>query len=225
MNQETVSSPTPGSQLTAPKLLKASPQHEGYVMKLHVSPFYSLFPQCLQRLIARISLFSFLAPSWERRYLILVGSFLYKFVDNSSNKGPKGSPFSLESIEVRLCTDSTSVDDIGLALDDLPPAWTNGVFTVSTLRKKHYYAAATREQAQMWISALRDARHEAIKRSLGHAPADSYPKSWEYYDSLGKGERDRKDRIHAKMEEQSLREMEMVTLGGAGGPIPQGYYG
>lgn len=215
-----------GSGLSAPRMLTASPQEHGYVLKLHVSPFFMLLPRFLQKLISKIWLLKWFAPKWERRYLILLGSYLYKFTDTYSTT-PKGSPIQIDAVNVNLIgsTSDISFDDQGVAeaLQSLPRGC-DAVFVVSTLRKRHYYATSDRDQALTWVNSLRQARQEAITRSMGHAPSDSYPTSWIYYDSLGKSLLRSKNRIRAKLEERNLRELEMSSIGG-GGSFPRGYYG
>ena len=75
-----------------------------------------------------------------------------------------------------------------------------------------------------WVNSLRQARQEAVTRSMGHAPADSYRKAWSYFDGLGKNLVKSKERIRRKMEEQGMREMEMSSLSPGGG-LPRGIYG
>jgi len=210
--------------LTAPKMLQASPQEHGYMMKLHIPQFYSILPRFFQKLICRIWFLSFLAPNWERRYLILLGSFLYKFIDDTNpSRPPKGSPIPVDSIDVNFL-EGTALDSDNVAGGvELPPDCSS-VFVVSNLRKKQYFAAQNREQAMTWVNSLREARQEAITRSMGHAPDDSYPNSWGYFDNRGRSLMQRKERIRTKLEQSSLREMEMSNLA-EGGPTPRGYYG
>lgn len=59
------------------------------------------------------------------------------------------------------------------------------VFAVSTWSKTAYYAAPTLTDAQAWLVSLRQAQSEARKRIMGHAPTDSYPPAWQYFDRLG----------------------------------------
>jgi hypothetical protein len=209
--------------LTAPQLLKASYQHQGSVMKLRGSILYSMLPRSLQHLIQRISWLSMLlSPTWERRHLILLGSYLYKFKDSSNpTKGPKGSPISLVSLSINIVSQRAVQDDIGVLY--LPNGFET-IICVSTVRKRQYYAVKSREEAAEWIHTLQSARQEAITRSMGHAPADSYPKSWDYYDNLGASFSSKKERIRTKMEVRNTREMEMSSIHD-GGPIPSGYYG
>lgn len=223
--------PTVGAGLTVPQMLKASPQHHGLVMKLHVSPLYSFFPLFLQRLIARLWCLSFLQPKWESRYLILLGSFLYKFTDkapSNPNITPKGSPVPIETIDVEIIEPSSLVREysyhpMAIALQKLPVGFTC-VFTVSRLHKTHYYATTDREVATEWLNSLTEARQEAITRRMGHAPDASFPKSWTNFDNLGRNLMKSKDRIRFRMEENNRRELEMSNLT-EGGPYPRGYHG
>ena len=215
--------------LSAPQMLQASPQHYEFVMKLRISAFFSILPGFLQSLICRFSFLSFLAPSWERRFLILLGGYLYKFTNDADpTKEPKGSPLDISCVDINLLDADRVVpghEDAALALSLLPPpGGCQGVFVVSTLRKKHYYATTTVQDAETWINSLRQAREEAIKRSMGHAAAESYPSQWTYYDRLGKSLADRKDRIRRRMQESRLQEIEMSNLT-EGGAAPRGYYG
>jgi len=103
----------------------------------------------------------------------------------------------------------------------LPPGF-SAVFSVSTLRRKHYYAVADKEEAMIWIRSLREAKQEQITRSMGHAKNMPYP--FEYFDNLASSLVKSKDRIRHRMEEANLREMEMSSFG-EGGPLPRGYHG
>jgi hypothetical protein len=211
--------------LTRSSLLQALPQEHGSVSKLHVPLFYSLLPTTLQKLISRYWFLSFLAPRFERRYLILLGSFLYKFSDNAEQQQPKGSPLPIDMIEVfPLEQKGNSRDFEGVFLNESSmPSGCKSVFCVSTFRKRYYYAVTDREQALLWVNALLEAKQDAIRRSMGHAHEDSYPKSWEYYDRLGQSLRKQKDRIRQRMDEKNLQELEMSQLSD-GGPLPRGYH-
>jgi hypothetical protein len=221
--------PKMGAGLTVPQMLQASPQHHGLVMKLHVSPLYAILPLFLQKLVARIWCLSFLAPKWESRYLILLGSFLYKFTDkapSNPNITPKGSPVPIETIDVEIIEPSLLAREhhpMAIALQELPLGL-KCVFSVSRLHKKHYYATADREQATSWLNSLREARQEAITRRMGHAPDASFPKAWTNFDNLGRNLMKSKDRIRARIEDHNLRELEMSNVV-EGGPFPRGYHG
>ena len=227
MGSSSSSAPRRQTALSAPNMLQASPQHHEYVMKLKVPVFFSFLPRFLQRIICQVSFLSFLAPRWERRFLILLGGYLYKFTnDMDPTKEPKGSPLPISSVDINLLdsNDATQQLDAAVALELLPPPACQGLFLVSTLRKKHYYATTTAEDAETWVNSLRQAREEAIKRSMGHAPAGSYPTKWTHYDRLGKSLVDRKDRIQRRMQESNVRELEMSSMTD-GATAPRGYFG
>ena len=221
------SSPTTATRpkpLSAPLMLQASPQHYEFVMKLRVPVFYSILPRFLQRIVCQFSCLRFLAPSWERRFLILLGGYLYKFTqDNDPTKEPKGTPVAIDTVDINLINlyddDENYHDHILFS----PPPACQGLFQVATLRKRHYYATATAEDATTWVNALRQARQEAIKRHMGHAPTESYPPRWKSYDALGKALANRKDRVRRRLHESRLKELELSSLDGA--VAPRGYYG
>jgi hypothetical protein len=209
-----------GKGLAASSMLQASPSQAGPAMKLHIPVIYTLLPGFLQRLLARF--LKFLAPAWKSRYLIQVGGYMYKFTDESS-KAPKGSPLPVEELDVYLLDDLRDVDGVDdyttLSLDDY-----QGFFCVATLRKRHYYAVKTREDALVWVNTLRQARQDSITRRMGHAGDQPYP--YHYFDSMASSLVKSKDRIRANIERSSLREMEMTAMGtGGGGPISRGYHG
>lgn len=207
-----------GSGLAAKSMIDSSPQQHGVVLKLHVPILYSILPEFLQKIILSFSFLSFLAPTWKQRYLILCGSFLYKFKDQTSEV-PKGSPFTLDNISVdTVSSRGASIPELG----SLPPGFAS-VFTVSTLRRQHYYAVADQEEAALWTRSIKEARQESITRNMGHASAVPYPKAWSYFDSLGRGLVKSKERIHKRMEEFNARELEMSNFAEAG-PMPMGYH-
>lgn len=215
---------TSTSGLSASAMMRASPIQHGKIMKLHVPLFYSICPTFIKRLLSSWIFFSFFTPQWKERYLILIGKFLYKFKHDHSSS-PKGSPFPVESIDVRMISKASSRNANGMEfeLSHLPPGC-QAVFTVSTLRKTHYYAVSSKEECSTWIASLGEARQEQIRRSMGHTGNMPYPKRWEYFDGHGSSLVKSKQRIKEKMEELHTREMEMTNFGD-GGPMPRGYYG
>ena len=218
--------------LTIRSMQKASPQHMGYVRKLQVTIFYLLLPRWIQACIWKFWCLSFLRPAWKPRYLILLGSYLYKFKKGGGDwmsQPPNGSPVPLDEIHVHLVdssSTSSSDDDAIVALMKSSGLDASGasVFCISTLRKKYYYACAIREESLEWINTLREARQESMTRTMGHATKDSFPSSWTYYDNVGTSLARRKERIRTRLQESNLRELEMSNLM-EGGPIPRGYYG
>lgn len=220
------SSSTRAAALSVPIMMQASPQHYDYVMKLRVPLFFSILPRFLQKIICRFSILSFLAPSWERRFVILLGSYLYKFRNDSDPRAePKGTPLEIDSLDINLLdVDHIREEEAAVAFSLLPPPGCSGGFMVSNLRKKHFFACATSQDAATWVNSLRQARDEAVKRRMGHAPMDSYPVEWTRYDRLGKILVDRKERIRRRMEESNLRELEMSNIS-EGANAPRAYFG
>ena len=223
--------------LSAPNMLRASPQHHEYVMKLRIPVMFSVLPRFVQRFICRYSVLSCLAPRWERRFLILLGGYLYKFAnDTDPTKEPKGSPVPIQSVDINLLdttdtnTSTITTDDDGggaaalMAWEMIPPPSRRGLFVVSTLRKRYYYATRTVEDAETWVNSLRQGRDEALKRGMGHAPTGSYPTEWVHYDRWGGQLLDRKDRIRHRMQENNIRELELSSIS-EGATAPRGYFG
>jgi hypothetical protein len=205
-----------GAGLSAKSMMDASPQQHGVVLKLHAPILFSILPDFLKKLILSFSFLSFLAPAWKQRYLILCGSYLYKF-NNQSSPVPKGSPFQLKSLDVDITTRQEFPE-----LAQLPPGYSS-VFCISTLRRKHYYAVADNDEALTWVRSLQEARQEAITRNMGHANHVPYPKSWDYFDSLAKNLIKSKERIKEKMEGSRMKELEMTNFT-EGSPMGRGYH-
>jgi hypothetical protein len=207
-----------GAGLSVNAMISASPSQHGAVYKLQVPVLFSVLPEFLQRLICSWSCLAFLAPKWKERYLIQMGNYLYRFKDAQSST-PKGAPVPLEEADVRLM----SLHEDGVEFVALPSS-VRACFVVSTLRKKHFYGVSSKEEAMTWVKSMEDGRQEATRRSMGHTRNVPYPKSWEYFDNLGKNLLKSKERIKTKMYERELREMEMTNFGERG-PAPRGYYG
>jgi len=237
-----------GAGLVAKSLIDSSPQHHGVVVKLHVPLLYSILPTFIQQFILNWSFLlaplSFLfghqfGPSWKERYLILCGSYLYKYKNRSSSV-PKGSPFDIETISrvdvIRTTSNNNSNtinsnnnhNNILAEIGDLPVGYT-GIFIVSTLRRKHYYAVSNIEETMIWVRSINDARQEAITRNMGHATNVPYPATWKYFDTLGKSLLKSKTRIKNRVEQyqsQQSSQMEMTEFMGSpapGGSFPSGY--
>lgn len=135
----------PGTGLNAKQMIDSAPQQHGTVLKLHIPILYSILPQFIKNIILSFSFLSkFLGPSWKQRYLILCGSYLYKFNDETSPV-PKGAPFDVETLAAATSTTTGGGDDeVQLSeFASIPPGYT-AIFTVSTLRRKHYYAVSSR---------------------------------------------------------------------------------
>lgn len=224
---QTLSKQNTSAPLSRAALLEASPQEHGLVQKLHVPLFYSIFPYFIQKCLASIPVLKQLvSPRWETRYLVLLGSYLYKFDDEGYKKvapsQPKGSPLALSSIDVYI----VDKDDLrNLSFEGQREFLEAGtVFCVSTFRKQYYYSVSDHEQATVWVNSILDARQEAIKRSMGHADKDSYPKAWVYFDHLGRNLKNQKERIRIRVERKDIQELEMSQLK-EGAPFSSGYFG
>jgi len=152
---------------------------------------------------------------------VLLGSFLYPF-KTTEDLDPKGSPLPLELIDVCIVDSDEDLHGIELILKHLPQGF-DGMFTISTLGKTRFYAVANDEEAVAWVNSLREAKQEAITRSMGHSKVP-VPASWQYYDCLGNDLVKRKWRIKQKVEIMSDREIELSAMG-EGGQMVQGYYG
>lgn len=226
-NEEEAVAPQYAAGLRIPNMLKASPQHTGEVYKLHIPLIFSVFPRFVQQWMMKMKFLSLLGllPTWESRFLILLGRFLYKFTDRHNPKAPpKGRPVAVDLADFyQLEEDNLMFEEIATALQERPLGFRH-VFVVSTWRKRHFFVAPTREDATTWVHSLTQARQEAIQRSMGHAPRDSCPPSWNQFDNLGNNLVKTKERIEQKLREANLQEFEMTGLG-TGGPARTGYYG
>ena len=209
-----------GKGLSSASMLQASPSQAGPAMKLHVPIFYSILPEFLRTLIRYC--FKGLAPTWKPRFLIQIGSYLYKFVDESS-RAPKGSPLPVEQIDVYLVEDfHNDVDGVDQC-DSSDLGNFEGFFCVATLRKRQYFAVPTADDARVWVNTLRQARQDAVTRRMGHARDQPYP--FQYFDSIASSLVDSKDRIRTRIQESQIRELELTTMGtGIGGYMPRGHH-
>mmetsp|Transcript_17268 Transcript_17268/g.37799 ORF Transcript_17268/g.37799 Transcript_17268/m.37799 type:complete len:234 (+) Transcript_17268:216-917(+) len=218
MSGEEMDHCAPGAGLSAGRMINASPQHHGSVMKLHVPVFYSILPAFVQRFILSLPFLGSFAPSWKERHLVLCGAYLYKFKDPHSAV-PKGSPFEIEMLTTDVGHDtSMNFPEMG----NMPVGY-EGFFTVATLRRQHFYAVSNSEEARLWVRSLHEAKQERITRNMGHASHLPYPASWKHFDALGKGLVKSKARIKDRMEKSTLRNLEMASF--TDGPLPRGYHG
>ena len=192
-------------------------------MKLHVTPIYTMLPYFVQKWIMTFWCLKFLRPYWQSRYLILLGSFLYKFAGDDGNAEPKGAPLHVEAIDAHLID---SDYDLGMAVHRtaLPDDCTT-VIVLSTLRKRQYYSCASRSDALAWLHSLREARHESVTRQMGHAPTGAHPPAWTHCDALGRSLAQSHERVRRRLE-VAHREMELShhTAEGGGGGL-RGYFG
>eukprot|EP00591_Stephanopyxis_turris_P012084 CAMPEP_0195526866 /NCGR_PEP_ID=MMETSP0794_2-20130614/28173_1 /TAXON_ID=515487 /ORGANISM="Stephanopyxis turris, Strain CCMP 815" /LENGTH=216 /DNA_ID=CAMNT_0040657651 /DNA_START=229 /DNA_END=879 /DNA_ORIENTATION=- len=207
--------------LSAPALLRASPTYNGVVMKLHVPLFFTIIPTFVQRAVTSTHWCSCLAPSWKQRTLIVVGKYVYRFKDESADS-PKGSPLSLDCLDSHLVGLRDDIGGLELAFQHLPEEY-KAIFSVVTFSKTYYFAVTSHEEAVTWVNSLREAKQEAITRSMGHSRVP-VPKDWDYFDSLAKKFAESKESIKTKMAAHRGREMEMSTFQD-GSPASRGVYG
>mmetsp|Transcript_18624 Transcript_18624/g.50911 ORF Transcript_18624/g.50911 Transcript_18624/m.50911 type:complete len:355 (+) Transcript_18624:94-1158(+) len=249
-------------------LLRASPSQTGVVHKLKLPLLFAVLPFAWQAWLLRQTTSSRsrspwsscwqwwlrgLLPCWQPRLLIVVGSYLYKFVDddkqlnhNKTNDGPKGRPIPLEAmldIQILSSSSSSGLGDARAAVQWLPrpnmnvnrytdhpgqslPSSSSShnnsndwqILVISTLRKRYYFAVDA-THAPAWVTTLVQGRTEATKRQMGHAPPDSYPPQWHYYDRLAAALVQRQARVAQRLEQQQRRELELtqMAVGGGGG--------
>jgi len=201
--------------LSVENLMRTSPSQTGPASKLHVPVLYTILPGCCQSILRRW--FPSLAPSWKSRYLVQVGGYMYKFVNDVSSS-PKGSPIAVDEIlEVHVIPQGQFLED-GV-LSSLPDA--DGYFVVTTVWKRQYYAVPTAEDSRMWVETLRHARQEAITRKMGHARDQPYP--YNFIDTQASALVTSKRRIRAQIQKANWREMELVAMGAGGSGISRGY--
>eukprot|EP00567_Pseudictyota_dubia_P008387 CAMPEP_0197440770 /NCGR_PEP_ID=MMETSP1175-20131217/7193_1 /TAXON_ID=1003142 /ORGANISM="Triceratium dubium, Strain CCMP147" /LENGTH=214 /DNA_ID=CAMNT_0042970939 /DNA_START=171 /DNA_END=815 /DNA_ORIENTATION=+ len=210
-----------GGGLSAKSLIESSPAQHGPALKLHVPAIYKISPTCLQRILSSGWFPESMSPHWIERHLVQAGSFLYRFETDQSSE-PKGTPVQLAAVEARAVGEDEYLEGLELMFRQLPPG-SDAVFSVSTFGKTQYFAVSSKEECSTWVNSLREGRQSAITRTMGHSSHVPYPKSWEYFDTLGSSLMKRKERIKQKMAE---KEMEMTTLdAGVGGSLHRGYYG
>lgn len=203
------------SHLSASALLAASPIHAGVAMKLHVPVFYSFLPSPIQWLLSMSWCPTSWSPQWKRRYLIVLGGYLYRFKDENSPT-PKGAPVTIDNTEARIISrgDTSTSNEFNCLLDLLPDGC-DTVFEVSSLSKTQYFAVESREEALAWVNSIRQTRQDSITRNMGHSKNVPYPKQWESFDASAKRLQEQKERIKNRMSALDKKEQEMQTLGGS----------
>lgn len=128
-------------------MLQTAPERSGYVEKKSNSWTSFLLP-CFY-------------PRWRRRFLVVVGSFVFRF-ESEHGERPKGVPIPVESITVTVLED--------------------GLFVLSTLRKQYHFRVDSKAEAERWANAIRARKFLAIKENMGHAPVRPEVKN---FNSLG----------------------------------------
>eukprot|EP00956_Cyclotella_meneghiniana_P002290 scaffold2600_cov73-Cyclotella_meneghiniana.AAC.8 len=200
------------SNLTASALQNANPIHSGYAHKLHMPAFYSFLPASIQTLLKWRCFPRRWSPNWTQRYLIVIGSYLYRFQDE--NGDIKGAPIPMDTLEAKLYTEDLNEEfGFGTPLD------CEAVIEITSVGKTQYLALSDKEEAQLWINTMKQCRQDCITRKMGHSNVP-YPSEWVALDSAAKRLREKKNRIKEKMEQMDRKEMEMQSMGGNLG----GYY-
>ena len=92
--------------------------------------------------------FPCLFPRWKSRFFILVGNYLFRF-STEFGESPKGVPIPLDSVVVRLSE-------------------LEFCFEVAMIRKVYTIRAASAEECQSWMKAIKDRKFGAIRENLGH---------------------------------------------------------
>lgn len=110
----------------------------GYLYKRHDTILSYLFP--------------FIFSPWRKRYFRLIGQFLYRYTDETSNK-IKGIPIPLDS--------STIIDK-----ED------EKIFTITMIRKKYIIKTDNNDDCNSWVNELKVQREIVIKETLGHKKID-----------------------------------------------------
>lgn len=110
----------------------------GYLYKRHDTVLSYFFP--------------FLFSPWRKRYFRLIGQFLYRYTDETSDN-IKGIPIPLDF--------ATTID-----IDE------GDIFTITMIRKKYIIKAESNDDCNSWVKELKIHREIVIKESLGHKKVD-----------------------------------------------------
>lgn len=93
-------------------------------------------------------------PKWKRRFLVLVGNYLYRF-ESEDGERPKGIPIPIDSVVVKVLEEEGSV------------------FELSTIRKSYLFRVESLALAREWANAITQRKFQSIKENMGHAPVKS----------------------------------------------------
>lgn len=96
---------------------------------------------------------------WQKRYLVLLGNYLYRFETDRSEK-TKGLPISI---------DDTNID---FYKDEYTGSVDKSILCIRTIRKEYIFRFDSTEDASSWQQALINRQHYIIKEKLGHAKVD-----------------------------------------------------
>jgi hypothetical protein len=85
---------------------------------------------------------------WKKRYFVLIGGFLFRYTDPQGAR-PKGVPIPLDSVQINKHSELQC-------------------FEVVTIRKVYILKAASDDEADEWIQAIRDRKSLSIAEGMGH---------------------------------------------------------
>ena len=114
---------------------------KGYLKKRNNSWFAYLFPYCFNQ--------------WKSRYVVIAGSYLFKF-ESETSVSNKGVPIPVSSIQATYV-----VGDKGEHLIEL-----------KTIRKMYVFKAVDRAECFEWIKSVNERRAQAIREDMGHVRLD-----------------------------------------------------
>lgn len=127
----------PSARISVEEALVNQPLKHGYVLKKS----NSFLVYCLPCFYSR----------YQPRYLVLVGAYLYRF-RNPSSDSVKGIPIPIEDITI-------------VKLD-------SNTFELKTIRKTYTFVTNSETDQNEWIESIKQRKHLAIKERMGHAPLD-----------------------------------------------------
>lgn len=131
---------TSPNAIPAAELLVLSPAKHGYIYKKSNSFLAYLFP-CL-------------FAKYQKRYLILVGAFIYRFKSLDSDS-LKGIPIPLEAI---IAVNKHEADIS---------------FEICTIRKRYIFRVDNIQDLNDWMQAIRERKQLSIRECMGHVSVDA----------------------------------------------------
>ncbi len=127
-----------GSKNSAGRLLALNPSKYGYADKQDNSWKPVLFP-CWY-------------PKFKRRFFILIGNFLYRFVSDEG-ESPKGIPIPLDSMLYIKSLEDTMI-------------------CITLIRKSYTLRFSNPNERNEWLQAIKDRKALAIREEMGHVKLD-----------------------------------------------------
>lgn len=137
-NNESLAVDLPKYSLSARRLIELNPSKEGYIEKKSNSLLCTTMP-CLY-------------PPFQRRYVILLGSYLYRYTAADSDR-LKGVPIPLSAI-----IHVNRVDDFD--------------FELQTIRKVYLFRAHSLDDCSAWIEAIRSRKANSVREEMKHCKLD-----------------------------------------------------